>query len=168
MLYAENHDETRYVVDYGRDAAEAAAGALFTLPGAPLLYAGQEFGQRGRRDDLAWDHADEALQSFVSDLSAVRHDQPALSADADLLRIPYEVRDGPSDRVVAYARTTAGDAAVVVLNFSSEPSTVGLPAGTDDTDLVSGEHRGAADDGDTAVTVDSAAVFPADESALNQ
>ncbi|NLV13645.1 alpha-amylase MalA [Haloarcula argentinensis] len=168
MLYAENHDETRYIVDYGRDAAEAAAGALFTLPGAPLLYAGQEFGQRGRRDDLAWDHADETLQSFVSDLSATRHDQPALSADADLVRIPYEVRDGPSDRVVAYARTTDEDAAVVVLNFSSEPTTVELPAGTDDTDLVSGEHRGAAGDGDATVTVDSVGVFPTAESGLRQ
>jgi cyclomaltodextrinase len=133
-----------------------------------LLYAGQEFGQRGKRDDLAWDHADEALQSFVSDLSAVRRDQPALSADADLVRIPYEVRDGPSDRVVAYARTTPEDAAVVVLNFSSEPTTVGLPAGTDDTDLVSDEYRGAADSGGATVTVDSVGVFPADESDLNQ
>ncbi|MDS0220581.1 alpha-amylase family glycosyl hydrolase [Haloarcula sp. S1AR25-5A] len=169
MLYAENHDETRYIVDYGREAAEAAAGALFTLPGAPLLYAGQEFGQRGRRDDLAWDHADETLQSFVGDLSAVRHDQPALSAEADLVRIPYEVRDGPSDRVVAYARTTEDDAAVVVLNFGSEPTTVGLPIETDETDLVSGDHRGAGGDSDgTAVTVDSVAVFPAGSSDLRQ
>ena len=168
MLYAENHDETRYIVDYGREAAEAAAGALFTLPGAPLLYAGQEFGQRGKRDDLAWNHADEALQSFVGDLSSVRHDQPALSAAADLVRVPYEVRDGPSDRVVAYARTTGEDAAVVVLNFGSEQTTVGLPVETGETDLVSGEQRGATGDGDTTVTVDSVAVFPAADSDLGQ
>jgi glycosidase len=168
MLYAENHDETRYIVDYGREAAEAAAGALFTLPGSPLLYAGQEFGQRGRRDDLAWDHADESLQSFVSDLSAVRHDQPALSADAGLVRIPYEVRDGPSDRVVAYARTTEADAAVVVLNFSSEPTTVELPAETGEPDLVSGESRGAAGEDATTATVDSVGVFPAADSDLGQ
>ncbi|MFB6223546.1 MAG: alpha-amylase MalA [Haloarcula sp.] len=162
MLYAENHDETRYIVDHGRSAAEAAAGALFTLPGAPLLYAGQEFGQRGRRDDLAWEHADETLQAFVSDLSAVRHDQPALSSDADLVRIPYSVHDGPSDRVVAYARATDTDAAVVVLNFGSEPTTVGLPAGTDESDLVSGKRRDASgDSGETTVTVDSVAVFSA-------
>ena len=168
MLYAENHDETRYVVDYGRDAAEAAAGALFTLPGAPLLYAGQEFGQRGRRDDLAWDHADETLQSFVGDLSAARHARPALSADADLVRIPYDVREGPSDRVVAYARTTGADAAVVVLNFASEQATVGLPVETGDTDLVSGESRGATADGATTVAVDSVGVFPTDGDTLNQ
>jgi len=168
MLYAENHDETRYIVDYGREAAEAAAGALFTLPGAPLLYAGQEFGQRGRRDDLAWDHADETLQSFVSDLSSVRHDQPALSADADLVRIPYEVRDGPSDRVVAYARASEADAAVVALNFGDEPATVALPTETGETDLVSGERRGQAGDGNTTVTVDSVSVFPAARSDLPQ
>ncbi len=111
MLYAENHDETRYIVDYGRDAAEAAAGALFTLPGAPLLYAGQEFGQRGRRDDLAWDHADKALQSFVSDLSATDTTAGVVGGCGPRPN-PVRGRDGPSDRVVAYARATDEDAAV--------------------------------------------------------
>lgn len=165
MLYAENHDETRYLVDYGRPAAEAAAGALFTLPGSPLLYAGQEFGQRGRRDALAWDHADESLQAYVGDLSAARHGLPALSTDADLVRVPYDVREGPSDRVVAFARATETDAAVVVLNFGTDPATVEVPDAAGETDAVSGQSVAA--DGDGVVTVDSVAVLPADAAALD-
>jgi glycosidase len=158
MLYAENHDETRYVLAHGRPAAEAAAGALFTLPGAPMVYAGQEFGQRGRRDDLAWEHAHEDLRAHFRALAAVRHENPALSAEADLSRVAYDVRDGADDRVVAYARTTASAGVVAVLNFGAEPATVAVPAAAGMTDLVSGGSV-AAEDG--AVTVDSVVVLPA-------
>jgi glycosidase len=160
MLYAENHDETRYILAHGRPAAEAAAGALFTLPGAPLVYAGQEFGQQGRRDDLAWEHAHEDLREHFRALAAVRHDQPALSAEADLSRVDYDVRTGHDDRVVAYARTTASAGVVVVLNLGADPATVAVPAVADRTDLVSGESVAAGGD---AVAVDSVAVLPASD-----
>ena len=157
MLYAENHDETRYVVDCGREAAKAAAGALFTLPGAPMVYAGQEFGQQGRRDDLAWAHADEGLQAHFTALSDARHDQPALAAEADFERVEYEVRAGEADRAVAYARSTDEHAVVVALNFGADEAALDLPV-ADTTDLVSGESL-ARDDG--TVAVDSVAVLPA-------
>ncbi len=159
MLYAENHDETRYIVDCGRPAAKAAAGAVFTLPGTPMMYAGQEFGQRGIRDDLAWDHADEDLQAHFRTLSDARHELPALSAGADLVRTSYEVAEGTADRVVAYARTGDEDAVVVVLNFGADPATVTVPAVADTTDLVSSET--VAGDDETSVTVDSVVVVPA-------
>ena len=116
MVYAENHDETRYIVDYGKHAAEAAAAATFTLPGAPMIYAGQEFGQRGQRDTLAWEHADDELREFFSSLAEVRKSVTALSAEGDLQRVDYEVLEGWDDRVVAYARTTDADGAVRTLS----------------------------------------------------
>ncbi|PSP45980.1 alpha-amylase [Halobacteriales archaeon QH_10_70_21] len=160
MLYAENHDETRYVTECGRDAAEAAAGALFTLPGAPLLYAGQEFGHRGRRDTLAWDHADEELRDFVRSLSAVRGRHSALSPAGTLERVPYEVRHGPEEAVVAFARSTEEAAVVVVLNFGSEPATVAVPAVAGTTDLVA-DASVAAEAPGTTVSVESIVVLPA-------
>jgi glycosidase len=159
MLYAENHDETRYVTECGRDAAEAAAGALFTLPGAPLLYAGQEFGHRGRRDTLAWDHADEELRDFVRSLSAVRGRHSALSPAGTLERVPYDVHHGPEEAVVAFARSTEEAAVVVVLNFGSEPATVAVPAVTGTTDLVA-DASVAAEAPGTTVSVESIVVLP--------
>jgi len=169
MLYAENHDETRYVVECGRPAAKAALGALFTLPGAPMVYAGQEFGQRGKRDDLAWDHADEELRGHVERLSTARHEQAALGAEASLERVDTEVRQGAAERVVAYRRATEDDAVTVVLNFGDEPVTVAVDAaGT--TDLVTGDDLGTDGDGEEegdgdrdALAVDSVAVLPAVE-----
>lgn len=159
MLYTENHDETRYITECGRSAAEAVLGALFTLPGAPLLYAGQEFGQRGRRDDLAWDHADTELQSHVRALSALRHDQPALSSAARIQRVGYEIQAGDADRVTCYGRLTDDEAVVVVLNFSDSPARVTLSVEVDTTDLVSDTDLGTDEAG--TVAVDSVAAFPA-------
>ncbi|MFB6140752.1 MAG: alpha-amylase MalA [Halosimplex sp.] len=175
MLYAENHDETRYLVECGRPEAEAALGALFTLPGAPMVYAGQEFGQRGKRDDLAWAHADESLREYVAALAEARHEVRALAADATLERVDYAVRDGWDDRVVAFRREAAGgpgsgsdpdadgedrpgEAVVVALNFGDEPATVDLGATAGAVDLVTGESVGVGD----GIRVDSAAVVPAD------
>ena len=164
MLYAENHDETRYVTECGRDAAKAAVSAVFTLPGAPMVYAGQEFGQRGRRDGLAWEHADESFIDHVRSLTALRREQPALSSEGELVRLDYESRDADADRVVAYGRMTGADAVVVVLNFGEEPATVEVPGHAGETDMVSGESVGT---GDGAVTVDSVAVLPAEAAAFD-
>ncbi len=156
MLYSENHDETRYIVDCGREAAKAALGAVFTLPGAPMVYAGQEFGQRGKRDDLAWEHVDEELQDHTRALAAAHNELTALSTDASLTAVPHEVVEGGDDRVVAYARSIDDETVVVVLNFGDGEATVDVPAVTDGLDLVSGDDL-ASEDG---LTVDSVAVCP--------
>jgi len=49
MRYVENHDEERYLAEYGREALKAAAATVFTLPGAPMIYAGQERGNETYR-----------------------------------------------------------------------------------------------------------------------
>ncbi|QPV62517.1 DUF3459 domain-containing protein [Halosimplex litoreum] len=159
MLYAENHDETRYLVECGRPEAEAALGALFTLPGAPMVYAGQEFGQRGKRDDLAWAHADESLREHVRRLTALRGERPALATAADLERVEYDVREGWDDRVVAFRREggESDDAVVVVLNFGAEPATVAVDAASSATDLLTGESVATVE----GLRVDSVAVLPA-------
>ncbi len=155
MLYLENHDETRYIVECGDEATKAAAGALFTLPGIPMLYGGQELGQRGRRDHLAWDHAREEIRSHYDDLIALQDDHPSLGFNGELERIDYET-DAPAD-VVAFARESEAGRYVVLLNFGGEPETVGIDERVDATDLVSGESR-AAEDG---LTVEDVAVFEA-------
>ena len=165
MIYSENHDEDRYVAECGRDAAEAALGAVFTLPGAPMIYAGQEFGQRGRRDDLAWEHAHESLQDHVRRLARVRREHPALSGGSSADRVEHEVRDGASDRVTVYELTTDEASVITVLNFDSEPATVLVP-GAETTDHLTGESISADDGSGSTLTVDSVAVVSATESGV--
>ena len=153
MLYMENHDETRYIVECGDDATKAAAGALFTLPGIPMLYGGQELGQRGRRDHLAWDHAREEIRDHYDDLIELQEDHPSLGFNGDLQRIDYET-DAP-ESVVAFGRKSDAGEYVVVLNFGETTETVGIDKTVDATDLVSGESRAA----EAGLTVEDVAVF---------
>ena len=155
LLYIENHDETRYLVECGDDAAFAAAGALFTLPGVPMIYGGQELGQRGRRDALAWDDAREAFVDHYDRLVDLRDSVPELSGDATLARIDHET---DTDRAVAFARVGDTGAVVCVLNFGGEPATVRFDRAVDPTDLVSGASLAAGD----GVEVDDVAVFRAE------
>ncbi|QLC34966.1 alpha-amylase (plasmid) [Halarchaeum sp. CBA1220] len=176
LLYMENHDETRYRVECGRPASLAAAGVLCTLPGAPLVYAGQELGQLGRRDAVVWDpeHTDDALLAHYRRLLGMRREMPALAAGGDLRRLDYEVVEGDDERVVAYGRvapdaTASGsdgdprdaDAAVVLCNFAEGSATVSLDVDAAAVDAVTGDALG----GD-AVTVDDVVVLPTTPDAL--
>jgi glycosidase len=156
MQYLENHDETRYIQECGRPEAFAAGASLFTLPGVPMMYGGQEIGQRGRRDPLAWEHADEELQSFYQDLEAARNDVPALGFGGEFGRVDYEA---DTDRAVAFAREQDDERYVVVLNFGAEAASVTLDGSVDTTDVVSGESV-AGEDG--ALSVETVAVLRAD------
>jgi glycosidase len=155
MLYLENHDETRYIVECGDEAAKAAAGALFTLPGLPMLYGGQELGQRGNRDPLAWDHARDEIRSHYDDLLALQATHPGLRGDGGFERVSYETH--AEGDVVAFARETDTGRYVVLLNFGAEQATVGINESVDAADLVSGESRAVAG----GLTVDDVAVFEA-------
>ena len=155
LLYAENHDETRYVVECGDDAAFAAAGALFTLPGVPMIYGGQELGQRGRRDALAWDDAREEFHEFYDRLADLRGSIPELRGDAALARVDHDTN---TDRAVAFAREGDDGTVVCVLHFGAGTATVQVDRAVDPTDLVSGASL-AADDG---LEVDDVAVFRAE------
>jgi glycosidase len=150
MLYMENHDETRYIVECGDDATKAAAGALFTLPGVPMLYGGQELGQRGKRDHLAWDHARDEIRSHYDDLIQMQDEHPSLGFNGDLQRIEYET-DAP-ESVVAFGRESDAGDYVVMLNFGPETQTVGIDKTVDATNLVTGESI-AAEDGLTVEDV---------------
>jgi len=150
MRYIENHDENRYLAVHGEAAQRAAGAVTFTLPGAPMIYAGQERGNDRSRGPMKWHDGDNSLTEFYRRLSALRDDEPLLRT-GDLSFIPegtdVTVVDGDPDRVVAYTRGAAdggddhhaGETLLVVVNFADAPVTVELPpAYTDATDRFDG------------------------------
>ncbi|ERH02498.1 MAG: glycosidase [Halonotius sp. J07HN6] len=82
LRYVENHDETRYLDDCGEAALRAAAAATFTLPGAPLLYYGQERGMTSQRGPMKWHDGDTELTEFHRSLSQLRDEHPVLKTGA--------------------------------------------------------------------------------------
>ncbi|WP_144799566.1 alpha-amylase family glycosyl hydrolase [Halorubrum depositum] len=155
LRYVENHDEERYLAEHGRDALKAAAATVFALPGAPMIYAGQERGNETYRGPIRWHDGDNDLTDFHRELAALREREPLLREGAvafDDSAADVRVVDGDPDRVTAWARTAEGgdeadgdaadgDAAggedihlIVVVNFGSEPAIVRVPDGIE-TDL---------------------------------
>jgi glycosidase len=134
----------------------AAAGALVTLPGVPMLYGGQELGQRGRRDAIAWDDAREEFREHYARLIDLPDEVPALGPDGSIERIEYGT---DTDRAVAFARERDDESYVCVLNFGTSAATVTLDGrDVDATDLVSGESLATAQ----GLEVDDVAVFRAE------
>ena len=117
-----------------------------------MLYGGQELGQRGRRDALAWDHAREEIQEHYKHLIEMRSETPALDFRGGIDRVDYEA---DSDRVTVFRRESKGQSVVVVLNFGDAPEYVEVDADVDGTNLISG--RNVVDDG--TVEVESVTVL---------
>ncbi|EMA61903.1 alpha-amylase family glycosyl hydrolase [Halorubrum lipolyticum] len=168
MRYVENHDEERYLAEYGGEAQKAAAATVFTLPGAPMVYAGQERGNETYRGPVRWHDGDNALTDFHRDLAALREREPVLrngAVEFEGRAADVSVVDGDPERVTAYERTPStggsegdegeGDPLLVVVNFADAPATVEVPSRFE-TDLFSA--GGSASTGGSAAVGGPAAV----------
>lgn len=96
-----------------------------TIPGAPLLYSGDEYGEWGGSDpdnrhavraEETWTEHEQMLHSWVSAVGRARRDEPALRR-GDLLTLFND------EDLWAYARNDAesGRSAIVVLNAGAAP-----------------------------------------------
>lgn len=130
LRYIENHDEDRYLDECPEAALRPAVAATFTLPGAPMVYYGQERGMTEYRGPMRWHDGDTDLTEFHRRLSFTRQETPALES-GDLDTVAYEAS---SDRVVVFERNERNEAYVVVLNFGADTETVTLPGDVNPSD----------------------------------
>lgn len=149
--YTASHDEVRPVHEilyYARrhiqkpdnytwletalDKALVGLIALFTAPGTPMLYAGQEFGEDTPRTidflPIDWAKLDNPLHrrhwEVVRRLVWARHKYPALRGQ----HIEFFADDFAATNLVRYWRwDDAGNVALVALNFGSESRETFLP-----------------------------------------
>jgi len=140
VLHFINDNDTgeRFITRHGAQQARIAAVLLFTLPGVPLIYAGDEVGAQFEPYDLKapvdWsDHYD--LQRLYRRLTQLRQGSRALR-EGRMTLVPTD----EDDRVLAFVRTpdpgeirspAAADGPwLIVINFSGSPVKVQLhPAG---------------------------------------
>jgi cyclomaltodextrinase len=117
MKYIENHDEPRFISQYNLAQTRAAATLELTLPGVPLIYAGQEVGEITQRGLVNWGDANN-LRSFYQQLIGYRHKFKAF----EFGKYSTVVTNSP-DTVFAFARVADSLPALVVSNLTGGQTT---------------------------------------------
>ncbi len=112
MHYIENHDEPRFISQYSVDQTKVAAILDLTLPGVPLIYAGQEVGEQTNRGLIDWSDPDNLLP-FYKKLVSIRKDYEAFSVGKY-----FNVNTTSPDSIFAFARVTDSLSALVLNNVT--------------------------------------------------
>ncbi len=152
VVYTESHDEVangkaRLSTEISPDQADdvwskkrtvLGAGLVFTSPGIPMIFMGQEFLEDGsfhEHNPLKWDKAKEfkGLVYLYRELIAFRRNLKGTTAGLlGQTTVVHHVNN--ASKVIAYSRSDQGgprDTTIVVMNFSANdfPSyLIGLPA----------------------------------------
>jgi len=118
MRFLENHDEPRSLTEFGVKAIKAHAMILFTLPGIPLLYAGQEFGEFDRpslfeKSILNWQEVDSSLFNLYKSLIRLRKRYSCFTS-GKFIRLPVTALSGSAG---AFMCENNQSVAVVICNL---------------------------------------------------
>lgn len=130
LRFMTNHDENSWngtIDEKMGDAQKAFAAYLFTIPGVPLLYNGQEADLDKRleffkRDPIIWKETD--LLPFYTKLVHLRTSHPALRHGA--WGGSYEPLRTNRRNVIAFRRVKDGSEVLTILNMSKKPLKVAL------------------------------------------
>ncbi|MHB2017440.1 MAG: alpha-amylase family glycosyl hydrolase [Candidatus Xenobia bacterium] len=124
MLFTTNHDQNAWLDSdihlFGQAGSKAFATLIFTLPGKPLIYNGQEIGNAHKlaffeHDPIQW-HAS-PLRAFYTRLCHLYSSHPSLQ-HGDFTRLHSD----HDDVVYAFTRHADGDATfTVIANLSPRP-----------------------------------------------
>lgn len=134
LRFMTNHDENSWngtIDEKMGDAQKAFAVYLFTVPGVPLLYNGQEADLDDRleffeRDPIEWKETE--LTAFYKKLCNMRTTNPVLrhgveGGSFDILR------NSEPKKVMAYKRSKDDNELLTIINFSSKPVKVTIRTG---------------------------------------
>lgn len=139
MRYLENHDQERIAsVTATKVQRRAAAAFLLTIPGLPLIYAGQEVGATERPslfepDTVNFARGDENLRAIYAELIKLRGEHPALREGT---LTPLSTK---GQQFLLFERATAEQRVLVFINMQSKPEYAEFGDLTEGRNLQSGE-----------------------------
>ena len=122
----DSHDTPRFLSCAGgdKDALRLAWLFMFSYPGAPCVYYGDEIGLDGEHDpdcrkSFPWEESkwDQDLLSYIKQLIALRKQNSALRR-GDFRRL------WSADGTYAFSRSLEGDTVIIALNTSESPQQV--------------------------------------------
>jgi glycosidase len=131
MNFITNHDENTYTgSEYDRlgIGVNALSALYFTYPGIPLIYSGQEVGNKKTisffdKDLIPGLTASNATSIFYNKLITLKKNNSALWNNSHALLTPI---NNNNNEVISYSRVSGGDTVITILNMSFAPQKVSL------------------------------------------
>jgi glycosidase len=121
LRYLENHDLPRFLSIFGEKKTRVMAALLFTVPGTPLVYYGQETGMLQMRPNYRG-FANSKWFDFFRELIKLRKNNPALTGG-----IMSTVSSDNDQEIWHYRRILDKKIIDVFINLSSNEQNINLP-----------------------------------------
>ncbi len=128
MQFTSNHDENSWNgTEFERmgDGAKAFAVITYTIPGMPLIYTGQEYGNRKRLDFFEKDLVQRPDSSFFAlyrTLNELKRSHAALHNGKHGGSFSH-IKTSEDSKVLAYVREKDGCQVITLVNLSASPVT---------------------------------------------
>ena len=126
LRFMENNDLPRFITAHGLERTKMAAALLFSLPGVPMIYCGQEIGFQSplysgnpifsaNASIQSLDH--DSLFNYYSNLTRLRSSYDALRSKS-----MHELSAEPSATMVAFTREKNNQFFIIIVNLDSKPA----------------------------------------------
>lgn len=163
MNFLDNHDKNSYertiIGGIGKDALPAMFSLIYTIPGTPMIYTGNEIGLDHaiafmEKDTIDWNSSDVDYRPLLAELAAIRSENSALHSgnyggDIEYINLGKKA-------VFAFTRQVDGNTVICLFNLTKRESTVdltGIFAGTE-TVLLHGQGADVLDMEDYTIDLD--------------
>lgn len=142
LNFLDNHDKNSWertiVGAFGKDALPSMWTMLYTIPGTPLVYTGDEIGLDHNiafmeRDPINWKSTNLNYRPLLKELAAIRSENPALHA-GDFGGAMEYLSAGKD--ILAFRRQVDGNTILCLINMNASPSVMDVSDLVEGTDTV--------------------------------
>jgi len=124
MRFTENHDEARTMTLFSAEQTRVLTFLNFTLPGVPMIYAGQEVGATEKpslfqKSAINWRQFDNGLMDLIRKMNNLRRKNPVLISGT------YQyIKTSHPESIFAFIRRMEQDRVLIVANLKDKSCTI--------------------------------------------
>jgi glycosidase len=125
MFYLDNHDVNSWdrTIDeaFPEEMLPSMYSLIFTLPGVPMIYTGDEIAYDRNiafmeKDTIDWNRTGKDYRNLIKELSLLKTEHKALGSDNT--GEGFEILDLGNKNIFAYKRVIKGDEVICIFNLS--------------------------------------------------
>lgn len=152
LNFMDNHDKNSYdftiMEAFGAEPMVAMFSFLYTIPGTPLIYTGDEIGLDHaiafmEKDAIDWESSEYDYRPLLAELSSIKSTNPALHNGNYGGQINYYDLDNKN--ILSFYREKDGNIVKCIFNLSKREQTIDVSSVVDGTETVLLHSVGATD-----------------------